>query len=586
MTPMDFSRSYLQPFTVKGNEIVPQLCPFCHGGDHRDKYTFALNVEKQTYNCKRGSCGAQGHFVQLCREFGVRPMRDDYAPPKKIYRKPTLKPGPVHDSAMKYLFLRGISQPTAEAYRVGTDETGNLMFPYFTDTGEHVFNKFRFPHKLKKGERKAWREKDTMPALFGMHMCNVAKPLTIFEGEFDAMAGHEAGIPNCVSVPSGAEDFTWVDTCWEFVQQFESIYLYGDNDQAGRDMIRRLSVKLSDKRVFVVGHECKDANELLYRHGPEAVKAAWDAAKELPVAGLIDLATVVPLNVESIPSISTSIHPLNQRVGGFYHGDVSVWTGRRGEGKSTLLSQLCLDAIDGGDKVCAYSGELRADRFQFWVDLQAAGKENIEEYYDRANDRQVYYVPQVVRNQIHAWYSGEFWLYDNAISGTDEEVSIISVFELAAKRYDCKMFLVDNLMTADYGRMSDSDFYRQQSRFVGQLVTFANRHNVHVHLVAHPRKTRGPLDSDDVSGSGDITNRAANVFSLSKQKDNQGVDLLLEIKKNRWEGSCGTIALNYCRVSHRLYVPETENIKRYSWETRDHKDDDWQQLDLEGDLPW
>jgi len=571
MIPIEFANQFLHPFSIKGPEIVPQLCPFCHGGRHKDKYTFALNMDKQTYNCKRGSCGKQGHFSQLCREFGVQGTQNtqqprEYVPHKKTYRKPEKKPHSLHDAAISYLELRGISKETAETYRVGVDDNGNLQFPYFNDKDELVFNKFRYPRKLGKGDRKAWREADTMPVLYGMWLCDLSNPLTITEGEFDCMACHEAGIPNAVSVPSGCEDFTWVDTCWDFIARFESIYLFGDNDAAGVEMVRRLAVKLEDKRIFVVPHECKDANELLHKHGKAAVMAAWGSAKEVPVAGLLNLAEVVPLDVENMETVNTSIMPLNKKIGGFYLGDVTVWTGKRGEGKSTLLSLLMLDAIEDGKRVCAYSGELRADRFQYWTDLQAAGKSNIQEYFDHAKDRQVFYVPNETREQIHAWYSGNYWLYDNAITATEEEMTILKAFELAAKRYDCKVFMVDNLMTADYGRVSDSDFYRQQSRFVGQLVSFANRHNVHVHLVAHPRKTKGALDSDDVSGSGDITNRAANVITLAKTPQAvDAFDLTLEVIKNRWEGNVGTIGLNYCDVSHRIYVPEVGDIVNYSW---------------------
>jgi len=586
MDPLEFAQRFLHPYRTKGDEIVPTHCPYCHGGSHGDKYTFALNVEKKTYNCKRGSCGAQGHFTQLCQEFGVQPARDNYIPPRKAYKKPEQKPRRVHEAAEEYLRSRKISKATAEAYRIGADDNGNLMFPYYDDTGEHVFNKFRYPRKLEKGERKAWREADTKPVLFGMHLCDTAKPLTIYEGEFDAMAGHEASIPNSVSVPSGAEDFTWVDTCWDFIQQFDSIYIYGDNDTPGREMVRRLAVKLGDKRVFIVQHDCKDANELLYRQGVDAVRSSWEMAKEIPVAGLLNLAEVVPLNVEDLEGVNTSISALNKMIGGFYYGDVSVFTGRRGEGKSTLLSMLMLDAIEDGKKVCAYSGELRADRFQYWADLQAAGKENISEYHDHSKDRQVYYVPREIRDKIHAWYSGKYWLYDNSISVSDEEVTILQAFEMAAKRYDCKVFLVDNLMTADYGKISDSDFYRQQSRFVGHLVSFANKYNVHVWLVAHPRKTSGALGNDDVSGSGDITNRVANVIALSKvAKAGAPCDLTLEVTKNRWEGNCGTIGLDYCNISHRLYVPELGDVRQYGWQ--DHPEQmDLIELDPSEPVPW
>jgi twinkle protein len=161
-------------------------------------------------------------------------------------------------------------------------------------------------------------------------------------------------------------------------------------------------------------------------------------------------------------------------------------------------------------------------------------------------------------------------------------MSILNRFELAARRFDCKVFMVDNLMTADYGKTTDTDFYRQQSRFVGQLVAFANKHNVHVHLVAHPRKTGGKaLENDDVSGSGDITNRAANVIAVKRNVDGL-VGLSVEIKKNRWEGNCGSVGLNYCNISHRVFTPAVGNNARYGWE--DQVEEGFTEYDINSDM--
>jgi hypothetical protein len=66
-------------------------------------------------------------------------------------------------------------------------------------------------------------------------------------------------------------------------------------------------------------------------------------------------------------------------------------------------------------------------------------------------------------------------------------------------------------------------------------------------LVAHPRKTQDRrLSNDDIAGSVDITNRAANVFTLGRTKESE-FDTLLDVTKNRWEGSSGSIGLNYCQ---------------------------------------
>ncbi len=95
MTELEFARAYLGDYTVKGAEIVPKLCPYCKGGQHGDKGTFALNTEKHTFKCFRGSFGKQGHFSELLRDFGAGGM-DVYTPPvKRVYKKP---PAPKNTS--------------------------------------------------------------------------------------------------------------------------------------------------------------------------------------------------------------------------------------------------------------------------------------------------------------------------------------------------------------------------------------------------------------------------------------------------------------------------------------------------------
>jgi twinkle protein len=591
MDVWSFADRYLRPYKVKNNEIIPELCPYCKGGQHHDKGTFALNISKLTYNCARGKCSKTGTFRQLCNDFGEEADRmeiwDSYKP-QKTFKKPETRIEPLIDSARSYLRLRKISDKTMDAYKVGSDNKGNIVFPFYRN-GDLVFVKFRPARKLEKGERKAWREADTEPILFGMDLCNPDYPLCIFEGEIDAMSGHEAGIPNCVSVPSGAEDLTWLDTCFEWLRQFKAVYLFGDNDDPGKEMIQKLTVRLSDYRLFIVSHPCKDCNELLYREGPEAVKRAYDNAKEVPVYGLIDLADVKPLDVKNIPSVKSNIPGLDSKIGGFLMGDLSVWTGKRGEGKSTLLGQLMLEAVDAGEKVCAYSGELRADRFQYWINLQAAGKNHISTYFDSDKGKDVYYIPKETLELIKEWYRGKFWIYDNTIADSTEETSILQVFEYAAKRYDCRVFLIDNLMSARYNTDSEANYYRAQSNFVGKLVEFANKYNVHVHLVCHPRKTNASLDNDDVSGTADITNRAANVFSLEKLKEEDqvkhGCDIALKILKNRWEGATGLIGLNYCQISRRLYVPSIGNNRVYGWEKSEPTRNWWERVEDES-LPF
>lgn len=584
----------LGEYHEKGNELVFKLCPYCHGGDHRDRYSAAMNAETGAFNCKRGSCGVGRSFRQLCEDFHIpveeRRPNTYYGRPaaSKRYKMPSTQPQPLTTAAQDYLLLRKISVATQQAFRIGCDGHGNIVFPFFeTATADKpVFVKYRPAHKVQQNERKSWRDTDTKPVLFGMWRCDPVKPLCIFEGEIDALSGSEAGIPNSVSVPSGCEDTGWLDTCYDWLQQFDSIYLFGDNDEPGRQMQQKLRTIFSeDHRVFIVEHPCKDANELLFRQGAEAVRSAYDTAHEVPPYGIIDLAAVTSLDIRHVPRVQSEIRALDARLGGFLMGELTVLTGRRGEGKSTLAGQFALSAVNQGKNVCLYSGEMRADRVQHWLNLQAAGSAFLDSWHDEEAGRDVYTVRKDALDKIKAWYAGRFWLYDNNCTGANDADSILRVFSYAAKRYGCEFFVVDNLMTCRYSG-SDRDFYRQQSSLVGEFIRFAKQFNVHVLLCAHPRKAGGSLGNDDVSGSGDITNRADNVLSLErldeKAQAEQGVDSMLSILKNRGDGASGTIGLRFDRASRRLFVP-SEGEPVYGWH---EAPPEWTQTEIYEILPY
>jgi twinkle protein len=559
MTELEFAGRYLNPYTAKGNEIIPTLCPLCKGGKNRDKYTFALNTDKHTYNCKRGSCGRSGTFNGLLKEMGIDDTRIIYKKPKTVVK-------PIISELEKYFLKRKISKETLDKWRVGSDDKGNIIFPYY-EHGELVFVKFRTLNK------KMWREDGCKPVLWGMDECTPELPLVIVEGEIDALSCTEAGIENIVSVPSGAEDFTFIEICWRWLERFDNVILWPDSDVPGENMKRKLITKLGEFRCLTVESKYKDANEALVKEGKDYVKSVVSEAKEVPINGLLRMSEVKAFDISSYKRIRSGFTGIDKVIGGFICGQVSIWTGVNSSGKSTLLGQVLIEAVEQGHSVCAYSGELPAAMFRYWIELQVAGKDNLKHRHDDFMEAQSAYVPSDISQQIRKWYHNKFFLYDSL--GSVQEQDILKVFEFAARRHDAKVFLIDNIMTTVF-EGNDKDFYRQQSSFIGKVVDFAHKHEVHVHVVAHPRKTSGRLTKMDVAGSGDITNRADNVFSvhrLSLKEKNEieeyeGADTLIDIFKNRFRGKQDmTVLLMFDEDSKRFAMAgHLEDFnKSYGW---------------------
>lgn len=568
MDMLAFADKHLAPYQIRQDELVPQHCPVCKGGDHHDTHTFALNLTEGVFVCKRGKCGARGRFSELAALFGENGSFDADAiaarPLKKHYTIPTLAPQAPSQEIIDYFASRKISQGTMEAFGIQADAHGNIVFPFLRD-GQLTFVKFRKPQKPAKGQPKEWQQKGSCPVLFGMDLCAYAQPLIITEGQLDCMSLYESGVSNVVSVPSGAENLEWIETCWDWLSRFKTIILFGDNDAPGKRMVQTVLRRLDESRCMVVeeypsrpdGTPCKDANEILYFLGTDALLDTLHGAKAVPVRGILSLANVVPYDPTTLPRIKTMIPSLDETLGGLIEGGMTVLSGKPGDGKSTISGLFLLNAIEQGYSVCAYSGELTKERYQEWTNLQLAGSEYIGLKHDPVKGKQVPFLSYNVQQRLVEYYRDRYFLFDNhSIFDTNQSEAILQVFTAAVRRYGCKLFLVDNLMTA----LSDTDEENKaQGRLANMLKRFANQYGVHVLLVAHPRKTRfgEALRQDDIGGNSATIRLADSAIVVERPN--------LRIIKNREGGIQRIIECAYCQDSRRIYEMAFGDKNRFSW---------------------
>ena len=573
---IEFADKYLTPYKIRAKhngskEIVPELCPFCKGGNSHDKGTFALSTTLGVYVCKRGSCGVTGVFDQLAEFFGdetrIEKSENSYIKQSKQYVTPDTEIVPTTEQIYKYFESRKISRDTVDAFGIGADVNGMIVFPFYY-AGELIYEKFRRPWKPKPEEKgsKEWAFPGAKSILFGMDMCVLTKPLIITEGMIDCMSLYEAGIRNVVSVPSGCSNLDWIENCWDWLDRFNSIILFGDNDEPGREMIKNIVKRLDESRCRIVedypkrddGTEMKDANEILYFDGWASLISMVANAKEIPVKGLIDLSDVTPIDPTTIPRIATNIPDLDRCLGGLQAGAVSIWTGKAGQGKSTYSGLFMLNGIEQGHHVCAYSGELSSEKYLEWINQQAAGSEYITLKYDPIKKTQVPFVPYAVQQRLLEYYKGKFFLFDNReVYDGKRSDAILNVFLMAYRKHACDLFVVDNLLTALSDESEDEN--RVQARFINRLLSFAKRTNSHVMVVAHPRKTKVQehLGQDDVGGAGAIVNLAD--FCVAVEKPD------LRILKNRDGGTNKLIQCCYCPDSRRAYQANEGDKNSFSW---------------------
>lgn len=575
-----FADQYLSPYQLKTSgrdeKLIPDLCPLCHGGSHgKDKHTFCLFMNNGTFVCKRGSCGRHGRFEELVKELSgeevklVRPTRTKKS--EKQFSLPSVKVFDPTEDVYRYFESRKISRSTVDAMKVGSDFEGNIVFRFFWN-GEDVYHKFRVPRKPKPDEvkRKEWQESGTRAILFNMDNVVFNQPLIITEGEIDAMSLYEAGLTNVVSVPCGVDNNDWITYCFDWLEKFHTIILFGDNDPPGKRGIENWTKKLGEYRVLIVKNYpeipgtdpvsyCKDANEILYRFGESALIEMVDSAEEVKTKGLIRVADITPVDPTKIPRIKTNIPALDDAIGGLAEGCVTIFSGKSGNGKSTLSGLILLNAIEQGYTCAAYSGELSGGLFQEWILAQAAGSEWLGLKWDSIRNRNIPYLSPEVQNRILTWLGDRLLLYDNNEQFVDlkQTDAIINVFTQAARKYNAKLFLIDNMMTS----VADSDDeWRAQAVFINAIKRFATHYQAHVMLVAHPRKTKigADITKDDISGTSAIMNLCDNAIVI-KRPD-------LEVIKNRLDGKQLTIPCCYAGDSRRIFQADKGDKNHFSWD--------------------
>jgi twinkle protein len=143
--------------------------------------------------------------------------------------------------------------------------------------------------------------------------------------------------------------------------------------------------------------------------------------------------------------------------------------------------------------------------------------------------------------------------------------------ENCLRKYGCKLFILDNLMTIDIGSDADSEL-KKQTETINQLIAFAIKWQCAVVLVCHPRKMAAGEDVGiyDLSGTANIINLAHRSLSLRRidnEKESSNYNVKLTIIKDRLFGRSNKhIDLYYDVPSRRFYTNNNEYNYHYRWE--------------------
>lgn len=291
---------------------------------------------------------------------------------------------------------------------------------------------------------------------------------------------------------------------------------------------------------------------------------------------IVTLDKIEIVDVYSLEKIPTGFKEIDNKLLGFATGSLNIITGYNSNGKSTLINQMCIsESLSRGYKVFAYSPELTNSNLKSWLYPTIANDDHfITKTYNGEKYRTL---GKVGIRYIDEWIKDKLFVYSDDSITSSEKRLLADMNRLA--RLGVRVFIIDNLMKIELENSYKNE-YMAQKIFVNKLKEFARRYKAIVHLVAHPKKPQAgnsKITKFDIAGTGDITNLADYVVSISRITDEDrersseliDKDAVIKVMKDRIKGNGEfAIALNFDKDRKRFYSTLNELNKDYGYENK------------------
>lgn len=261
--------------------------------------------------------------------------------------------------------------------------------------------------------------------------------------------------------------------------------------------------------------------------------------------------------------VLSGIRELDYQTSGFELGCVTIWTGFTNSGKTTILTMIAKQSIEQGERIFFFNGEQTKDDFKNNLYKQSVtSKDIVKKQFKNSCVFERFVTPSKVQ-ELENKYSQMIFVYNNEMPRNID--TLLYAMEELRKTEKIRVFFLDNFMQID---VNSENVYQEQTNIMEKLRTFAVNKKVHIHLVAHPRKTerfQTRISLFDIAGSSNLINKAYNIISVMRLdnlevdskdyeklkkdlfKENYDIEkanAVLEILKTKGE-RCGLVALEF-----------------------------------------
>ena len=489
------------------------VCPECSNSRRKSKdKCLSVNIDEGVWHCHH--CGWKGSLKKVKHLTKIESVKKPEPPTTKVDTS-------LPDNVYQWFEGRGITRSVVNDAKIGYKDRW-IQFPFYKD-GEVVNIKSR------TADKKFRQEKNAEKCFYRFDHMKGMETIIITEGEMDALSLVQAGFTNVVSVPDGAtapnsnpsdRKFSYLISAEEHLMNAEKVILCTDSDGAGKHLRDELSRRIGREKCCRVNYpdDCKDMNEVLVKHGEERILDIVSGAYPYPIEGVVTIEDVADdaidlFNKPEHLGLSTGWIDLDDHYR-ISHSEVSVVTGVPNMGKSEWMDALMINMVqEYGWKFGIFSAENFPVKHHL---LKLVGKFAKQPFWgDNKMSEEVARSSMSVLND-HIKFIGT----------QESSVTIESIMEQAKilnYRYGLNGLVIDPWNTIEHKFGDGENETNYVSRVLSQLNTFAKANELHIWVVAHPRKMENDANRRvivpspyDISGSANWFNKCDNSVTIHR----------------------------------------------------------------------
>jgi twinkle protein len=458
---------------------------------------------------------------------------------------------------------RGISEAIMSKYGVkasvntSNGEVENVYFP-ITRGGKLTAYKVR---SLSEKSFHSVGNDAKKPDLFGQSLAGQGgKFIIITEGEFDCLAVSQmlASVGKnykVVSLPTGANDSA-IKQHMEWLEGFEKVVLWFDNDEAGNKARDACASLLSMGKVYTITTPdgLKDANDCLL--AGKNIMQILASAKPIKPDGILSGEDIIAEAVQGVelPIAHYPYAGLNDKLGGVRTPELVVISAGSGVGKSQFLREL------------VYYFHTNTPHSIALMFMEESVKRTALSIAGLSVDIPLHSTPadqETVQKALHNVFgSGRIHAYNHF--GSSDVDNILSKIRYFVKALDCKIVILDHLSIIVSGQDSGMDERKLIDMLMTKLRTLVQELDICIFAVSHLTRPEGKGHEEGketslkhLRGSHAIAQLSDAVIGLERNQQAESEEerntTTVRVLKSRFTGETGVACkLEYNKVTGRM----------------------------------